>query len=37
MQKILTNEQILSKSINTFAVKFILTYAGKFCSGKFGK
>ena len=30
MQKILTNEQILSKSINTFAVKLILPYAGKF-------
>ena len=30
MQKIWTSEQILSKSINTFAVKFILPYAENF-------
>ena len=30
MQKILKNEQILSKSINTFAVKLKLPYAEKF-------
>ena len=35
MQK-LTNEQILSQSINTLSVKFI-PYVGKFWSGKIGK